>query len=171
MKKVLLYLIGITVLLVVGFFCIGVFVPAVEYTTTVEINKPRNTTWKVLRERKDWIYGFKSYEQISGKPDEVGSRARVTLVRDGTELTFETELLDIKTPDMAATELKNDMLVHDATVSLTENNGKTTVVSHEKITGTNPFYRSLFALFGARSKSISARNFEGLKQTVETSED
>jgi uncharacterized protein YndB with AHSA1/START domain len=113
---------------------------------------------------------FKSFEQISGKPEEVGNRARVTVVRDGSEFIFDTELQEIKPPEMAMTELKNNMLVHDATVTLTENNGKTTVVSDEKITGTNPFYRSLFALFGARSKSISARNFEGLKRAVESSE-
>lgn len=170
MKKVLVYLIGIIALLVVGFFCIGIFVPMVAYTTTVEINKPRDFTWMVLRERKDWIYGFKSYEQISGKPDEPGSRARVTVVRDGAEFTFDTELQAIKPPEMAATELKNDMLIHDATVTLTEKNGQTTIVSHEKITGTNAFYRSLFAMFGARSKAISAKNFEGLKQAVESSE-
>lgn len=170
MKKVILYLIGIFALLVIGFLCIGIFVPAVEYTTTVEISKPRDVTWKVLRERKDWIDGFKSFEQISGKPEEVGNRARVTVVRDGSEFIFDTELQDIKPPEMAMSELKNNMLVHDATVTLTENNGKTTVVSNEKITGTNPFYRSLFALFGARSKSISARNFEGLKRAVESSE-
>src|SRR5204863_3044559 len=42
MKKVILYLIGIIALLVIGFLCIGIFVPAVEYTITVEINKPRD---------------------------------------------------------------------------------------------------------------------------------
>jgi hypothetical protein len=58
MKKVILYLIGIFALLVIGFLCIGIFVPAVEYTTTVEINRSRDISWKVLRERKDWIDGF-----------------------------------------------------------------------------------------------------------------
>ena len=169
-KKIIFSLIGIIALLVVAFLCIGMFVPSVEYTTTVEINKPRDLTWKVLRERKDWVYGFKSFEQISGVPNEVGSRSRIVVVRDGVESTFDSELKQIRPPEMAETELTNSMLVHDAVVKLTENNGKTTLVSNEKIIGTNPIYRSLFALFKSRITDISAKNFEALKQAVESSE-
>ena len=170
MKKVIIYLIGIIAVLVIGFLCIGIVVPAVEYTTKVEINKPRDLTWKVLRERKDWVYGFKSFEQISGIPSEVGSRSRIVVVREGVESTFDSELKQIRPPEMAETELTNNMLVHDAVVNLTENNGKTTLVSNEKITGTNPIYRSLFALFKSRITDVSAKNFETLKQAVESSE-
>jgi len=169
MKKVILYILCIIVLLVVGFFCIGIFVPAVEYTTTVEINKPRDFTWNVIRQRKDWIYGFKSFEQVSGQPNEVGSRAKITVVRDGREMSFDSELLDIKPPEMSVTELTNDMLTHDATVHLTENNGKTTIVSNEKIVGKNAFFRSLFVLMKSSITSVSQKNFEGLKQAVESS--
>ena len=169
MKKIIFALIGIVALLIVVFLCIGIFVPSVEYTMTVEINKPRDITWRVMRERKDWIDGFKSFQQISGAPDQIGNRARVMVVRDGAEYTFDSELKQIRPPEMAETELTNSMLVHDATVTLTENNGKTTLVSNEKITGTNAIYRSLFALFRSRITATSAKNFAGLKQAVESS--
>jgi len=167
-KKIIITLIGVIVVLFVAFFCIGAAVPSVEYTTTVEINKPRDVTWRVLRERKDWIYGFKNIEQISGAPDQVGSRARITVVRDGSEFTFDSELKQVRPPEMAETELKNDMLVHDAVVNLSENDGKTTIVSNEKITGTNLLYRSLFAIFKSRITATSTKNFDGLKQVVES---
>jgi hypothetical protein len=167
-KKIVISLIGIIVVLVVAFVCVGVFVPSVEYTTTVEINKPRDVVWRVLRERKDWIYGFQSFEQISGSPNEVGSRSRVTVFRDGREYSFDSELKQVKPPEMAETELTNNMLVHDAVVNLTENSGKTTLVSNEKITGTNLIYRSLFALFKSQIAGVSAKNFDGLKQAVES---
>ena len=169
MKKAILYILGILFLLVIGFFCIGFFAPSIEYTTTIEINKPRDLTWNVMRERKDWVSGFKSFEQISGMPNQVGSRAKITVVRDGREMYFDSELLDIKPPEMAVTELTNDMLTHDATVHLTENNGKTTIVSNEKITGKNAFFRSLFVLFKSSITSVSQKSFEGLKQAVESS--
>ena len=168
MKKIIFYLFGMIVLLVVVFLGIGFFVPVIEYTTTVEINKPRDFTWQVLRERKDWIYGFKSFEQVSGGPNEVGSRTRVTVVRDGVESTFDGELKDIKPPEMVESELSNNMLVHDAVVRLTDEGGKTLLISNERITGKNPFFRSMFVLFKSRITSISAKNFEGLKQTVES---
>lgn len=170
MKKVALYLLGIVLLLVVGFLAIGFFVPTVEYTTTIEINKPREFTWKILRERKDWVYGFKSLDQISGQPDEIGSRAKLSVVRDGTEYTFESELIDIKPPEFAETKLDNDLLVHNARVQLSEVDGKTKIVSTEKITGKNPFLRSLFVFFKGRFTEVSKKNFEGLKQVVETGE-
>ena len=70
---------------------------------------------------------------------------------------------------MSVTELTNDMLTHDATVHLTENNGKTTIVSNEKIVGKNAFFRSLFVLMKTSITSVSQKNFEGLKQAVESS--
>ena len=170
MKKVIFYLLGIVVLLVVVFLSIGFFVPVIEYTTTVEINKPRDVTWAVLRKRKDWIYGFKSFEQVSGVPNEVGSRTRVTVVRDGVESTFDGELKNIRPPEMVESELSNNMLVHDAVVQLTDEGEKTLLISNEKITGRNPFYRSMFVLFKGRITSISAKNFDGLKQVVEGAE-
>jgi len=153
MKKFILYLLGIVLVLVIGFLCVGFFLPAVEYTTTVEINKPRDFTWNFIRDRKDWIYGFKSFEQIGGKPNDVGSRAKITVVRDGREMSFDSELLDIKPPEMSVTELTNAMLTHDATVHLTENNGKTTIVSNEKIVGRT----HSFAVFLFCSKAVSHR--------------
>jgi hypothetical protein len=167
MKKAILYILGIIVLLIAGFFCIGFIFPAIEYTTTIEISKPLDVTWNFIRERKDWIYGFKSFEQISGKPNEVGSRARITVFRDGREMTFDSELLAIKPPEMSMTELTNDMLTHDATVHLVENNGKTTIISSEKITGKNAFFRSLFVLMKSNITSVSQKNFEGLKRAIE----
>jgi hypothetical protein len=70
---------------------------------------------------------------------------------------------------MSVTQLTNDMLTHDATVHLAENDGRTTVVSNEKIVGKNAFFRSLFVLMKSSITSVSQRNFEGLKQTVESS--
>ena len=169
MKKVLLYIVGIVLLLIAAFFSLGFIFPAVVYTTTIEINKPRDITWKIMRERKDWIYGFKSNEQLSGQPGEIGNRARVTVVREGNEMHFDTELLDIKPPEMSVTRLNNDMLTHEATVRLIENGGKTAITSDEKITGSNPFFRSLFVLVRGRITETSQKNFEGLKQVVETS--
>lgn len=170
-KKVIVYLLGFIVLLVIVFLCLGIFVPTIEYTTTVDIDKPRDTTWNVMRTRKDWIYGFKSLEPINGGgPDQVGSKAKLTVVRDGRETTFESELTAINPPEMVATRLTNQMLTHEAVVHLSEKNGKTKVVSNEKITGSNLFFRSIFFLFKGSILDISRKNFEALKQAVESSQ-
>ncbi|MBV9242313.1 MAG: hypothetical protein JO314_09925 [Acidobacteria bacterium] len=169
-KKALIAVVLIIIVLVAGFICIGLVYPAVEYTTTVEINKPRDVTWQVMRERKDWIYGFKSYEQLSGAPNEPGSKGRVTVVRDGREMSMDTELIDVKPPESATTRFTSDGMVHNATVHLTESNGKTTVVSNEKLEGTNIIWRSIFAIFKSMIVDTSRKNFDGLKQAVESSQ-
>ncbi|HEV7698917.1 MAG TPA: SRPBCC family protein [Pyrinomonadaceae bacterium] len=169
-KKLIIVLFVIVALLVAGFFCIGIIVPSVDYETTIVINKPRDFTWQVMRERKDWIYGFKSFEQLSGTPNEVGSRARVTVVRDGRETTFDTELVDIRPPESSATRFTNDTLTHNAAVRLSEADGKTTIVSDEKLEGKNPFWRSIFVIFKGRIVETSRKNFEGLKNTVESTQ-
>ncbi len=170
LKKLALGLVVIIVLLVAAFFCVGMIVPAVEYTTTIEINKPRDVTWQIIRYRKDWIYGFKSFEQISGEPNQPGSKARVTVVRDGRETVFDTELLEIKPPEYSVNRLSNDMLTHDATVHLSEADGKTTVVSQEKLVGKNAFWRSIFAIFKGMIVDTSKKNFDGLKKAVEATQ-
>ena len=70
----------------------------------------------------------------------------------------------------AATKLENELLVHEARVQLSETDGKTKVVSTEKITGKNPFIRSMFVFFKSRFTAVSAKNFESLKQVVEGAE-
>jgi len=167
-KKLLIAIVVIVILLVTAFFGAGLAVPAVEYTTTVEINKPRDVTWQVMRERKDWIYGFKSYEQLAGTPNEPGSKARVTVVRDGRETVMDTELIAIDPPQSATTRFTNDMLTHSATVHLSESGGKTTVVSDEKLEGKNAIWRSIFAIFKGQIVETSQKNFAGLKQAVES---
>jgi hypothetical protein len=169
-KKFVIGLVVIVVVLVAGFLCIGIIVPTVEYTTTVEINKPRDVTWQVMRDRKDWIYGFKSYEQLSGEANQPGSKARVTVVRDGRETVFDTELIEIKPPEYSVSRLTNDTLTHDATVRLSEADGKTTIVSNEKLQGKNAFWRSIFAIFKGMIVETSHKNFAGLKKAVESTQ-
>jgi carbon monoxide dehydrogenase subunit G len=169
-KKLIIGIVVIVVLLIAAFFGVGLAVPAVEYTTTFEINKPRDVIWQVMRDRKDWIYGFKSYEQLGGTPNEPGSKARVTVVRDGRETVMESELIAIDPPESATTRFTNDMLVHNATVRLSESGGKTTIVSDEKLEGKNAFWRSIFAIFKGQIVETSRRNFDGLKQAVESTQ-
>jgi hypothetical protein len=170
MKKAVISILVLIVLLAAAFFCIGMVSPAVEYTTTVEVDKPRDLTWQVMRNRKDWIYGFKSDEQLSGAPNQPGSRARLTVVRDGRETIFDTELFDIKPPEYSKTQFSNDMLVHTAAVRLTESGGKTTIVSDERLEGRNAFWRSIFAIFKGQIVDTSRKNFAGLKQAVESTQ-
>lgn len=169
-KKLIIGIVVIIILLVAAFFGAGLAVPAVEFTTTVEIDKPRDFTWQVMRDRKDWIYGFKSYEQLAGMADEAGSKGRVTVVRNGREMVMDSELLEINPPESATTRFTNDTLVHVATVHLSESNGKTTIVSNEKLEGTNAFWRSIFAIFRSMIVETSRKNFDGLKQAVEASQ-
>ena len=170
LKKLIIGLLVIVGLLVAAFFCMGILYPSVEYTTTIQVNKPRNVAWQVMRERRDWIYGFKSYEPLSGAPDQPGSRARVTVVRDGRETVFDTELLDIKPPEYAVTQFTNQTLVHNAAVQLSESGGKTTIVSTEKLEGKNIFWRSIFAIFRGSIVDTSRKNFDGLKQAIESTQ-
>jgi len=169
-KKLIIGIVVIVILLMAAFFGAGLAVPAIEYTTTVEINKPRDITWQVMRDRKDWIYGFKSYEQLAGDPNKPGSKGRVTVVRDGREMTMDSELIAIDPPQSATTRFTNDSLVHNATVHLTESGGKTAVVSDEKLDGTNIFWRSIFAIFKNQIVETSRKNFDGLKQAVESTQ-
>ena len=163
-KKLVIAFAVIVVLLVAAFFCMGMILPTVEYTTTVEINKPREQTWQVMRDRKDWIFGFNSFEPLGGTPNQPGSQARVTVVRDGRETTFDTELLEIKAPEYSVTRLTNDMLTHDAIVRLSESDGKTTIVSNEKLEGKNAFWRSIFVIFKGTIVETSRKNFDGLNK-------
>ena len=62
------------------------------------------------------------------------------------------------------------MLTHDAKVMLSETNGKTTIVSNEKLVAKNAFWRSIFAIFKGQIVETSRKNFEGLKRAVESTQ-
>lgn len=169
-KKIILGVILVILLAVAGFVAIGFLIPQIEYKASVEIEKPRDQVWQLMTDRskaKEWIAGLQSIEQISGQPDEVGSKSRIILVRDGRTDEFIRELTDIKKPEQISTRLENDYVLHQMTIDLTETDGKTRVTSHENLAGKNFFIRSILAFLTGQSTKLSQKNYDNLKALAE----
>jgi uncharacterized protein YndB with AHSA1/START domain len=169
-KKVLLYLLVFIILLVGLFFLIGALNPSYSYQTKVEINKPREQTWKIFMDESkagEWMEGFKSFETVSGAPGKEGSVFRLTIVQEGKEFVMTETNTTVREPEQYSFVLENDVLTNVIDIRLAESGGKTTITSDEKVTGKNIFWKSLFVWFHSTFKNGSQENLNDLKRYIE----
>lgn len=172
-KKILLGLLSLILILIICFVAIGFVISDIQYNSTVEINKPRDIVWTILTDRtksKEWVVGLQSIETISGQPNEIGSKTKIVLNREGRIDEFTRELIDIKSPEKVSTKLESDYVSHELMIELTEVDGKTKLVSSEKLVGKNFFVRSLLPLMKSNIAGLSQKNFESLRKFAESNQ-
>ena len=66
--------------------------------TTIIIRKPIKEVWTFFKNPdnlKLWLSGFQKYEQVSGEPGTVGSKARHYFIEKGKELVLDEEIIEI----------------------------------------------------------------------------
>ena len=170
MKKILLGLLGLIVLLVVGFFALGLIYPTVSYQTKIEINKPLDVSWNYFAEpknMKDWMLNFKSIETISGEPNTVGSKYKISFGDGGNEIVFIETMTEYKPKETVAFKLEHTMMTDDIKMKFSEENGKTILIQDDSIAGSNIFWRSLSVLMKSSFSDSAKTNLTNLKTQIE----
>ena len=169
-KKLLLILLTLFVLLAVCFFALGFIYPKFEYQTRTEINKPLDVSWNYFTDETkmvEWMKGFKKMETISGKPNEIGSKYRMTFDEDGSEIVMTETVTDFKPNERFDFILENEVIHDDVKIRFSEENGKTIIVQTDSIVGGNMFWRSLFAVMQSTFKANARGMYEDLKMNIE----
>ncbi len=161
----LLFILGVG-----GFVLTGFFVPSVSYQSGVEINKPREFAWAQFVDEskaKEWMPGFKRFELISGKPQEVGSKFKLIIEDQGQEYILTETMTDFRAPELFGFTLENEVLKNEVKVTFTEQNGKTFITQNEKVTGANVFWRAMFFWMKSSLNENSKSTLNGLKSFIE----
>jgi uncharacterized membrane protein len=169
-KKILLALIALILLLFVVFFTVGLLNPSLSYQTTVEINKPLDVSWSYFNDEKnmkDWLPNFISIEKLSGNPNEIGSKFKMTFIENGEEMALIETMTDFKAKEIFAFTLENEFLTNNVKVKFSELNGKTILTQEENVKGAYIFWHSMFTMMKSYFSGATKTTLEKLKGNIE----
>ena len=87
--KVLKTALMIILIGIVVYFIIGLLTPPISQEIEIELKQPAEEIFSTLinhTNMTNWIPGLKSVEQVSGRPNNIGSVAEFVFERDGMEI-------------------------------------------------------------------------------------
>ena len=99
MKKVLKFVLGLVLVLVLGFFAAGLVIPTLSYETSVEVERPVETAWRVFMDGErmsQWMTNLQRVETIAGEPGMVGSQFRLVFDENGEEVVVSEMVTEVR---------------------------------------------------------------------------
>mgnify|MGYP000341588183 CR=1 FL=1 len=173
--KILKFLAGLILFLVIAFFAIGFIKPAVNYGHEVQVDKPVEEAWAVMLDDSkygQWLEGFKSIELIRGEKGAKDSQYKVIVNPGKGQPDFEMieTVTDFKENEFVDLHFDSDMMVFDQKTIFTKNGSKTKVRTESTVKGKGAMMKSMFALmeiFGGSFQAQEAKNVEALKKVIE----
>jgi len=169
-KKIILGLLALIVAVTAIFLAPAILKPTLTNESRVTINKPREEVWKKFMDSSkmgEWLIGFKSIEPVSGEPNKVGSKYKITIEENGEQMeAFET-VKEIVENEKFAFELANDMVSDDIIVTFVNRGLTTEVVQSETINAKGIVWKALFYWMQSTITKRSQENLNNLKKYIE----
>lgn len=173
--KILKYILIVIGVLLLAFIAAGMIHPSLTYRHEIEANKPIAEAWAVSQDVSkfdQWLEGFKSMELISGEMNQPGSKYKIIMNPGEGQEDFEmTEtLVSINENDHVQMSFDSEMMDFEQSMTFSEVDGKTKIVTDSKILGKGIMMRSTFACMEICMGSFQkqeAKNLEALKKLIE----
>ncbi len=156
----------------VAFLCIGIFVPAFTYQSTVTVNAPVEKAFEVFLDStkmKDWMPNFKSIEMISGKLHEVGSVSQLIVVENGKEYIMTEKVTAFIPNSNYQFILDNEVMIVKSKIVFSHSGELTLITATDEVHGKNLFWRSLFPFFKTIFRDNAQQIYDNLKLVIEKS--
>ncbi len=154
--RILKFLTIFILILIVGFFALGLFVPQVEYQCETVVEGPIGEVFENYNDLESidkWIPDIKSVKPLKETEDKKGSVYEMVIDSDGTEVKMAETVLDYQVNRMVALQFETGPMEKRDVFNFLEENGQTIITGNHVVTGTNYFYKCMFALFkGALTK-------------------
>ena len=117
-----------------------------------------------------WLYMFKRIENLSGGPNQVGSRWKLVFSDEsGGEMEMVETVTVFESGKRFAFDYDNDWMTGTADTRFTGQDGKTRITMEQEFRGKNLWKNALLTLSGSRIDEINQQNLDNLKQLVEAS--
>ncbi len=169
--KYLKYLLGLIVILAIGFFLMGLIKPKLSYDCETTVNKPLAESWAVVQDESkmaDWLEGFQKTEHISGTPGTVGAVSDVYFIQDGEEMTIRETITALVPNESISMTFTSDFMNMDYTLNMASVDDGTTKISSNTIAqGNGIISKSIMAVMGGSVKGQEETNLANLKKTIE----
>ncbi len=117
-----------------------------------------------------WLYMFKRVENLSGAPNEVGSRWKLVFEDEsGGEMEMLETVTAFEAGEHFAFDYDTDWMTGYSDTRFTEQNGKTLITMEQEFRGKNLWKNAMLTLSGPKIDEINQQNLDSLKQLVEAS--
>ncbi|MDC8004142.1 SRPBCC family protein [Aureisphaera galaxeae] len=169
--KILKYILGIIVILAIGFFLAGIIKPKVSYDCEITVEKPLAESWAVSQDEEklaDWLEGYQKTEAVSGTPGTVGAVSDIHFIQNGEEMVIRETITEIVPDESVAMKFTSDFMDMDYKLSMSAtDDGKTKISSTTTAVGNGIISKSLMALMAGSVKGQEETNLANLKKTIE----
>jgi len=168
--KFLKYLLIIIVLLGLVFFGKGLLTPVISYESEIVVNKPIKEAWAVMSDESrisEWLQAIKKMELVSGTANTVGAVSKIYVEENGEEMVMEETITAIKPNEHIAMTFTMDFMNMDYEMHLTEEDGKTRIISKSKTTGNGIMAKSILSFMTGSMKKQEDLNMNNLKSLID----
>lgn len=145
-------------------------VPATEFETRVEIDRPVAETWAVFMDASlapAWMTGLAAIETLEGSPGTIGSRHRLVFDQDGQRIELEERVTRLVPEREIAFHISHDLLESDVSVRFDDLGGRTAITTTNTVVGSG-LYKPLVPLAKDTMRERQLESYERLEALVES---
>lgn len=154
------------------YLIIGLLTPPISKEVTMELEQSAEEIFSTLADQSNmtqWVPGLKSVEQVSGRPNTIGSVAEFVFERDGIEIPILVRINDYKVNESMNLTLTHDKLVSDVLINVVPHgNGSKLDISY-KIAGNNLLTKTAMPFIKPLIEKYSDMDLEELKNLLQKS--
>lgn len=157
--------------LFVLFFLISVFIPKVNFSSSVEVNKPVDIAWKVFMDDSkldQWLTGFKSTALLSGKDNEVGSVYKMIFEEKGKVFEMTETITAVQENRQFSFDLDHKVMSSNNDVSFESIGNKTVIKGVTSTKGKGLIMRAIFPLLKKSMRMNNQLTYDHLKRLIES---
>lgn len=169
--KILKWIAIIIALLAVAFFAVGFMTPELSYENTVKINAPVEKSFSLFMDEttmNEWMPTLKSIENVSGAPQEVGSKWKLIFDQDGEIIELLEVVIAFEPNQRFAFDMDAEPFVGAADIRFHAIDSTTSEITATTIVnGKGIIWKSVLALSKSMMQSQSQEQYEMLKKVIE----
>lgn len=169
LKKIVLVLVGLILIFVGGFFTVGLLVPEYTYVTRVTVDAPVEKTFAVFNNPDNmskWMSGFKSMDNISGNPNEIGSKWRLEFEEKGELMVLTETLVAFKENELYVFVLENEFMTVDVAVEFSGDGATTQITATNFVQPRGMFWKSMMRVAKGAIEKQSQQQYDTLAKLV-----
>lgn len=170
--KVLKFLVGGVMVLLIAFWLVGIFTDSVKTECSVIIDKPVDETFDAIMydvEMGDWMTGFKSFDPIDTSMGYVGSKHKLVIEEGGQEYEFIETITGFAYGMFYSFEIENEFFISSTEIIFDDVDGKTKMTSTTVTKGKGFVFRSMMPFMKKSWEAREKADYDKLKEVIEAS--
>ncbi len=170
MGKVIKFVLGLVLALVLAFFGAGLVMPTLSVEASVEVERPVETAWRVFMDGDravEWMTGLQRMDIVAGEPGMVGSQLTLVFVENGEEMAVEEMVTSVRKHEEYGFTIDSETATGNAVVRFEDLGMRTRITLASEMQGQNPILQSIMVISQGFIRDRQRADLQKLKQMIE----